>query len=340
MSEQATVVTASVSPDSGKTEIPPQTTAPQAEPETTISDEQAHNMPLADLRKAAFPDKKAEVKIQGAPKITVEQAQTLPLGEVRKAILSAESTQAEPEPQLASEPTPPYEMKQTPEGLELRLVTGEVFKAKTANELLEKVTKSKVDTTLYLRKVQQQQQPTPDEPEQIESQPQLPELQPEPELSLEQESALSQQFMRGVLADPEISSTLARQAAAELFGTTPEQVPQIIQMWNGAATQAHIVNLQHNFQKLCPDYDDSPRNAQALNKYLPANPTLEDMVKAWSVAVYTGDGKRKEAEPPSGVRPPAPPPMPTSGGNASTGEPNPWTMPLADLKNSLKGEGY
>ena len=95
-----------------------------------------------------------------------------------------------------------------------------------------------------------------------------------------------------------------------------------------------------DFAAACTDYNDTPENAEALAAAVELHPgrpvTAGDMTRAWAFIKHTGKGVPAPViqQPPARTPPPV---MPSSGAAQQTSEPDPWKIPLSELRKQVVG---
>lgn len=245
------------------------------------------------------------------------------------AATTPEITQTSPavEPQAAAQPTPTTPSvepsaappapqpewgnisKNTDGSYEVKLATGEVFKG-TADEVIAKQAEAHVNTKRWAQEIRRVATGTP---------------QPQPQLT--QEQIVQRDTQRWVMS----------QVAAAL-NIDPERFPQIVNEMYANTQQSAMRSAWADFTSSCPDYADTPQNAEAIVDYLPQDviaqqrpPSSEELRRAHAIAIY-----EKRYQPVSQqsqtASTPVPPIMPSSGGGSSAPEANLMKMPMAQLK--------
>lgn len=253
------------------------------------------------------------------PEITINNT-----AEEIRAAMTSQAVEPTPAPQPAAsvvappaEPQP-YTVTETPEGVEIRLETGSVYKGKNWQEAALAAAKGKVeaDKTLHQLKTQT---PAP-----VEVPAATPTETPE-EIATRNWLIEEQAKVFGLTADE------YREAVKMVFNTTKQTQEQNVTRSIDAAYM--------DFCQKCTDYSDSAEAANAIVDYLPPEvlnkqrlPTVDDFRRAHATALY-----EKRYAPSTAVNAPntpIPPVMPGSGATVHGTEPNPWAMSKEDLKKA------
>jgi hypothetical protein len=238
-----------------------------------------------------------------------------------KAAMESQAAPADPTPQPAVATAPPatpepYTVTETPEGVEIKLETGAVYKGKNWQEAALAAAKGKVEADKYLHslKIQQPQTPAPATP--------APPAEDPTDLATRQWIVSQMAAALGVPADKFVEMT------SQMFQQTQQNTLAVA--WA-------------DFTQSCPDYADTPDNANALVEYLPQDvvaqnrpPSAQELKNAHAIALYN---KRYQAAQVSANTPqtPHPPVMPTASG-VQPGDPDPYKIPLAELKKQAFGQ--
>jgi hypothetical protein len=255
--------------------------------------------------------------IPATPEITINNtAQEIKAAlEATAAVPLTEAAPPSPAPAAAAPLEPqPYTVTETPEGVEIKLETGAVYKGKNWAEAATSLARGKVEADKTLHRLNTQQQPAA---------PQAPAV-PVPEV--EDPEAATREWLMGQLAKE--------------FKMPVEQFKQAVgQMFQ--VTQAQTVNVAWtDFAQACPDFVDSPQNAEVLVAYLPQEVvsqqrpfSADDLRRAHAMALYD----KKYSAAPTATNPPSvltPPVMPTAGAGSTPGEIDAYKMPLHELRKA------
>lgn len=273
---------------------------------------------------------------------TVPTTPEITINNTAEEIRAAIETQAQPPATPAAAPTPdpapqPVQgewgqyTKNQDGSYQVTLSTGEVFKG-SADEVIAKQAEAHVNTKRWAQEKVNQAQPTP--------QPTVPQFSAE-------DVSLNNWFLESL---------------GRALTMTPEQytpnalqfVGLLNQMYSGsqsAAESAREMQAQTayiDFCQSCPDFADTDDQVKALLSYLPQDmqgekptriPNAEDFKRAHAMALY--DKKYAPAVAPTNSAPQVPraPLMPSSGVSTQGAEPNPWAMPMDQLKKAAFPQG-
>ena len=261
--------------------------------------------------------------------------QTMPLADLKAALTNPPAAEPAPTPAPAPAPAPaatpePYHIEKLADGtVHVKLDSGEEFRG-TYDEVLPKIAKSKYDSSSYAKQLKHELE--------TKSVPAQPPVQPPAPPAEDPDTVAARNWMVETLAkDP----ATAKKLVGAAFGIQAEQLDSVFSQMTKATNEMQLNSTWIEFHQSCQDFVDTKENCDILVSYLPADlnrlPTSEELRRAHAAAVY--DKKYATAPAPApaaGPSPPVPPPMPSSGGVSSAGEPDPWTMPLADLKRNLQ----
>ncbi|HWR14948.1 MAG TPA: PepSY domain-containing protein [Terriglobales bacterium] len=271
----------------------------------------------------------------------------MPMDELKSAAFAANRAVLEA-PETPQEAKPVYEVKNGPDGVQIHLETGEVYKGKSESEAWGRLAESKAHQSRYIRQLNEFKNkyeawkkgdinlPSP-------SMPQQPVFAPE--LTPEQEHQLAQEFSQDFFSSqftPEVAKNVGEQALAQVLNVPVDALPNVINDIQTVTRNFQLETTYLDFQRSCQDYMETPQNMQAVLKYLNPQPnslpTSQDLLNAWALAVYTG-----EAQPAPRVDPlpprPAPPVMP-SNMSPTASEPDAWKMPINELRQAVQRGGY
>lgn len=248
---------------------------------------------------------------------------TAPAADLRAAAVAANqpaptSAPAEPVATTAAPEPPPYTITETPEGAEIKLITGAVYKGKTIQEAAASLAAGKVEGDKTIRQLRTQTPPVPPAPA-------APAAPPTPVESPEEIQA------REWIVDQQ----------AKALGMTREQYVGAMQGMMQTAQEMQMQTLAASFMQRCPDFPNSAEASQILvggesgpgllqQLNLPATP--DGLEAAHLIAVRRG--LYKPVPPPvSATQRPSPAPMLQSGSAPQvSAEPNLYEMPLDELR--------
>src|SRR5581483_1768580 len=204
-----------------------------------------------------------------APSLNGENPWAIPLTDLKQAagidqpapVAQPQSqVQLEPQSPAAASPSEPYMMVETSDGIELKLNTGEVFRGKDINELLPKLVKSKIDTTVWARQVRKEYddfQQNPAQSVQMPQDPASPEM--EAQAAMEQAKPVRDFILKDVLT-PEAKASIV----ADVLQVPVEQLPQVLERYSTASENWQMGNALKEFHMACPEYVDLPEQGEAL----------------------------------------------------------------------------
>ncbi|MFB3916084.1 MAG: hypothetical protein ACE14M_05110 [Terriglobales bacterium] len=195
----------------------------------------------------------------------------------------------------------PWQFDVQPDGhCTLTLESGERFIADSPNQLIERLAKSKLDATNYIRELraskglppedpaaQQQLDTSQSEPQQQQPAPAEPQIDPA-------DAELSNYLAELVASNPAVS----QRVLASAMGVPAEQLQGVLNMLGQTVQTAQEWQVERawmDFNRSCPDYADTPQNAAILVEYFPEAvqqgrrfPTVEEMQTGWARALYEG----------------------------------------------------